>query len=109
MNLGSLTTIGSLKPKNLIHIIFDNHTHESTGGQPTSSKKIKLDKIAESVGYSVFKINNENELGKKLIEIKQLSGPILLLIKIQNSKYVSKRVGYPSPIIRERFMKSLKN
>ena len=24
MNLGSMTTIGKLKPKNLIHIIFDN-------------------------------------------------------------------------------------
>ena len=30
MNLGSLTTIGSLKPKNLIHIVFDNNSHEST-------------------------------------------------------------------------------
>ena len=27
MNLGSLTTIGSLQPKNLIHIIFDNNSH----------------------------------------------------------------------------------
>lgn len=109
MNLGSLTTICSLQPKNLIHIIFDNHIHESTGGQPTSSRKVKLDKIAESVGYSVFKINNENELKNNLKKIKQMYGPILLLIKIQNSKYVSKRVVYSSPIIRERFMKSLKN
>ena len=27
MNLGSLTTIGSLKPKNLIHVVFDNSIH----------------------------------------------------------------------------------
>ena len=27
MNLGSLTTIGKLQPKNLIHIIFDNSIH----------------------------------------------------------------------------------
>ena len=32
MNLGSLVTIGSLKPKNLVQIIFDNNSHESTGG-----------------------------------------------------------------------------
>ena len=37
MNLGSLVTIGSLKPKNLVQIIFDNNSHESTGGQPTLS------------------------------------------------------------------------
>ena len=36
MNLGSLTTIGSESPKNLIHIVFDNSKHESTGGQPTN-------------------------------------------------------------------------
>ena len=38
MNLGSLTTIGSLKPKNLVHVVFDNSVHESTGSQPTNTK-----------------------------------------------------------------------
>ena len=33
MNLGSFATIGFLKPKNLVHIIFDNSIHESTGGR----------------------------------------------------------------------------
>ena len=28
MNLGSLVTIGSLKVRNFIHILFDNHIHE---------------------------------------------------------------------------------
>ena len=37
MNVGSLTTIASQKPKNLIHVVFDNSVHESTGGQPTNS------------------------------------------------------------------------
>ena len=48
MNLGSLATIGSIKPKNLIHVIFDNSSHESTGGQPTNSKIIKIEKIARA-------------------------------------------------------------
>ena len=51
MNLGSLVTIGSLKPKNLIHIVFDNNSHESTGGQPTNSSKIKLEKLAKNCNY----------------------------------------------------------
>ena len=42
MNLGSLVTIGTLQPKNMIHIIFDNGSHESTGGQPTASNKLKI-------------------------------------------------------------------
>ncbi len=44
MNLGSLTTIGKLQPKNLVHIVFDNSIHESTGGQPTVSDTIHIEK-----------------------------------------------------------------
>ena len=58
MNLGSLTTIGTLKPKNLVHVIFDNNSHESTGSQPTNSKKINIDKIAKSSNYQVFTVSN---------------------------------------------------
>ena len=46
MNLGSLVTIGSIQPRNFIHIIFDNHVHESTGGQPTTSNKIKISTVS---------------------------------------------------------------
>ena len=42
MNLGSLVTIGSMVPKNLVHIVFDNSSHESTGGQPTQSSIIAI-------------------------------------------------------------------
>ena len=42
MNLGSLTTIGTLKPQNLVHIVLDNGIHESTGNQPTHTNKIQL-------------------------------------------------------------------
>ena len=40
MNLGSLITIGVHRPKNLIHIVFDNSSHESTGGQPTEKMNL---------------------------------------------------------------------
>ena len=46
MNLSSLVTIGFLKPKNLVHFVFDNSSHESTGGQPSMTSKIELQKIA---------------------------------------------------------------
>ena len=48
MNLGSLTTIGTLKPKNFVHVIFDNSVHESTGSQPTNSNFINIEKIAKT-------------------------------------------------------------
>ena len=108
MNLGSLTTIGILKPKNLVHIILDNNIHESTGGQPTYSKIIKIDDIAKVVNYIVFKTSSKKSLEKIFEKIKHTSGPILILIKIEKSNEASKRVSYNPTKIKERFMNSLK-
>ena len=107
MNLGSLVTIGSLLPKNLIHVVFDNNSHESTGGQPTNSSRISLEGIAKVVHYKVFKIKSKLELVKVLREIKNLQGPIFLLINISTSKERSKRVPLEPKTIRDRVMNSL--
>ena len=107
MNLGSLTTIGTLQPKNLIHLVFDNSIHESTGGQPTNTRKIQIEKIAKAANYNVFKTNNGKQLSSIIKKTMNVSGPILILIKIKKSDYVSKRVGLKPVKIKERFMKSL--
>lgn len=106
MNLGSLVTIGSLRPKNLIHIVFDNNSHESTGGQPTNSSKVKLEKIAKEVHYKIFIIKSRTKLLSVLKKIKKLQGPIFLLIKISTSNERSKRVSWDPKTIRDRVMKS---
>ena len=107
MNLGSLVTIGYLKPKNFVHFIFDNGSHESTGGQPTMSSQIEIEKIAEATNYTTFKVKTIKDLNKILTKIKKNQGPILILIKIKNSKKISKRVEYEPEQIKSRFMKSL--
>ncbi len=107
MNLGSLVTIGSLKPKNLVQIIFDNNSHESTGGQPTNSKKIQIDNIAKTTNFKVFQANTKDELEKKFKRIKNIPGPIFLLVKINKSSTVSKRVSIKPALIKNRFMNSL--
>ena len=107
MNLGSLTTIGSLRPKNLVHVIFDNHSHESTGGQPTNSKKIELGKIGESTTFKVLTASSKTNLISCLKKIKRIQGPLMLIIKVHNSKNVSTSVELEPKLIKERFMKSL--
>jgi len=108
MNLGSLVTIGSIAPKNLIHVIFDNNSHESTGGQPTNSASIRIDKIAVAVNYTVFSTDSKEELITILNKIKNLSGPILVLLKIEKNKYVSKRIEIEPTLIKTRFMNSIR-
>ena len=107
MNLGSMVTIGSIKPKNLIHIVFDNNSHESTGGQPTNSSKINLEKIAKAGNYKTFTIKTRIQLQYVLSKIKKLEGPIFLLVKITTSKERSKRVSWKPKTIRDRVMESL--
>ena len=109
MNLGSLVTIGVHRPENLIHIVFDNSSHESTGGQPTESKNIQLDKIARSTKIKTFKVGTKNELVKIIEKTKKLTGPVLILVKISKSKKRSKRVNIKPAKIKLRFMKSLRN
>ena len=109
MNLGSLATIGATEPKNLVHIVFDNSSHESTGGQPTISKKIDIHSIAKTLKYKTYKATTKVELVKILDKIKKMKGPILILIKISKSKTTSKRIDINAVKIKQRFMKSLKN
>jgi sulfopyruvate decarboxylase subunit beta len=107
MNLGSLTTIGTIKPKNFIHIIFDNHSHESTGGQPTNTRNISISNIGKVTNFHVFEINDINYLKKILKKIKKISGIIMIVIKINNSKIRSGRVTLDPVLIKNRFMESL--
>ncbi|RZD46108.1 MAG: sulfopyruvate decarboxylase subunit beta [Thaumarchaeota archaeon] len=107
MNLGSLTTIGTIKPKNFVHIIFDNHSHESTGGQPTNTRNISISNIGKVTNFHVFEINDINYLKKILKKIKKISGIIMIVIKINNSKIRSGRVTLDPVLIKNRFMESL--
>ena len=108
MNLGSLTTIASQKPKNLIHVVFDNSVHESTGGQPTNSNFVNIEKIAKVCNYNhTFTVKTKNNFLKILNKIKKLKGPIMIVVKIQQSGgEKSKRVKILPVEIKERFMMS---
>ena len=49
MHLGASTT--SAKLKNIIHIVFNNRSHDSVGGQDTSAPNLSLKDIAINLGY----------------------------------------------------------
>ena len=106
MNLGSLTTIGSLKPKNLVHVVFDNSVHESTGSQPTNTNFVSIEKIAKACNYShTFTVRTKSNFEKILRKIKKLKGPIMVVVKIQQSDTEgSGRINISPVGIKERFM-----
>jgi len=83
MQMGAFSTIGRYSPSNLVHIIFDNNAHESTGGQQTNSNFVDFLKIADACSYKTVKfIKTAEELIKSMKNLSKMEGPILILIKI---------------------------
>ena len=53
MNLGGLTTLARYKPRNLVHVVFDNESLLSVGGFPTAtSTGSDLAAIAKAAGIA---------------------------------------------------------
>ena len=85
MHLGSLRTIGSLKRKNYKHIVLNNNSHESVGGQPTSADGINFKKLSHSLGYkNYFSLKNKNDIKSKIKKLVKSRGPSMLEVKIKN-------------------------
>lgn len=51
MHMGAMAVLGANAPKNMIHIVINNSSHETVGGMPTVAGKIDLVKIAKACGY----------------------------------------------------------
>ena len=51
MKMGTLATIGAYGPENLTHVVIDNRTYDSTGGQPTVSPGVDFSGVALACGY----------------------------------------------------------
>ena len=89
MSMGSLATIASVKPKNLIIICIDNGLYQETGGQKShTGLGVNLSKVAEGCGIpNVLSIMNEQELNKgSLLIDNNLDGPIFILLKVSEKK-----------------------
>src|SRR5260221_9002761 len=53
MNLGSLATIGLLRPPNLVVVVMDNEEYATTGGQPTpTARGADLEAAARAMGVA---------------------------------------------------------
>ena len=107
MNLGSLVTIGSLQPNNLVHIIFDNKIHESTGGQPTFAEKIDISKIAKMTNYTVFSVKTKKALENMLKKCKIIKGPVMIHVIVTKSNERGSRVEISPKKITNRFMSAI--
>tara|TARA_Y100000996_G_scaffold410013_1_gene391631 strand:+ start:50 stop:598 length:549 start_codon:yes stop_codon:yes gene_type:complete len=73
MNLGAAACIGFYNIPNIIHIVLDNFSYESTGSQNSISKKIDLCNIAKSSGYKFVEEVVDFDINKISFDKNELS------------------------------------
>lgn len=95
MHLGSMPIIGQYVKSNFLHIVLNNSSHDSVGGQPTIANLISLDKIASNVGYKFcYVVDNEKDLIDKLNLISFKEGSVFIEIKVKKGS--RKDLGRPT-------------
>ena len=105
MNLGSLATIGLLRPANLVVVVMDNQEYATTGGQPTpTAHGADLAAGARAMGISAaVTVRSEAELRQGLIR-----GPAFIVAKVTESAPTAKP-PLDCVFIKQRFMSAIRN
>lgn len=110
MSMGNLALIASEAPSNFVHIVLDNESYESTGGQATITNQIDLSEIAKSSGYQhVERVEDGDQLASALINCESTSSPHFILAKvgIASLEDISRVTRSPTDI-RDRFRGAVK-
>lgn len=108
MNLGSLATIGTVRPANLVVIIWDNEEYGTTGGQKTATASgADLAGAAAALGIAASATARTPEAFDACVE-QALStpGPWVIVAKVEESAPVARPpLDYVS--LTRRFMAAL--
>jgi len=108
MQLGCLTTIASLAPKNLTMILMDNGSYQITGGQATPAAAV-ADLIAVALGCGIASsawAADEEDFERLVDQSLAASAPTLIGVRIDDKPGVGATRRDPVQI-RERFMMGL--
>ena len=108
MQLGALSTIAMLKPKNLIMIVMDNGIYQITGAQPTPAASVAdIVTIATGSGLANSTWAADEEDFERLVDAAMsASEPSLIAVRIDDKPGVGTTRRDPVQI-RERFMHGL--
>jgi thiamine pyrophosphate-dependent acetolactate synthase large subunit-like protein len=108
MQLGCLTTIASLAPKNLTMIVMDNGMYQITGAQPTPAAAVSdIVAIAAGCGLSQSTWAADEDDFERLIDDALVSGgPTFIAVRIDDKPGAGTTDRDPVQI-RQRFMLGL--
>jgi phosphonopyruvate decarboxylase len=86
MNLGSLVTIAGQAPKNLVHVVLEGKTYDTSGGQPTPGDgRLDWAAVAAGAGYAkTASIETEEELAAQGPDLLKAEGPVFVRISVNS-------------------------
>lgn len=72
MHMGAMTMVSKVNAPNFLHIVLNNGSHESVGGQPSAGHLVDFTKIAEACGYATvgIPVTTEEELIAAIEQLK---------------------------------------
>jgi thiamine pyrophosphate-dependent acetolactate synthase large subunit-like protein len=109
MNLGSLATIGLLRPPNLVLVVMDNEEYATTGGQKTpTAHGADLAAAARAMRITATAtVRNEEEL-QRALGVGAEQGPLFIVAKVQESA-PTVRPSLDYVAIKQGFMAAIGN
>ena len=108
MQLGCLSTIATLKPKNLTMIVMDNGIYQITGAQPTPAAAVS-DLVAVAIGCGLARSAwavEEEDFERLIDQSLAASEPMLIAVRVDDKPGTGTTRRDPVQI-RERFMLGL--
>ena len=90
MNMGTISTIGREKPRNLIVIVWDNEQWAQTGNQPSHTAfGTDLEQVAKGCGIAkTATVRDEEELEAIFRQALEEDGPWFIVAKIEEEEYL---------------------
>ena len=87
MNVNGLITVGRVRPKNLIHIVFDNKIYESSGSIPTASAyNLSIADFGRAAGIpSVREVNKLDDFKAAVKNAFDSDGPHFIVASVEAS------------------------
>lgn len=95
MHMGALAVLAHQALPNVLHIVLNNFSHDSVGGQPTVANTIDFPSLALASGYvAAYRARTEEDIAALLPRLLRHAGPSFLEIQVRKGS--RKDLGRPT-------------
>lgn len=108
MNFGIVAMVGGVRPRHLVHVVFDNEVYGSTGNQASPSRGVRLDHVAAAAGYRTsVAVTEAGDVERSVQQALAADGPHFVLAKVTAEEADVPRIPFAPVEIRDRFRSSV--